>query len=117
MGLWFLAYLTTPFRKGHVRIRVFDFNIKSKHALFPKDLITWLTRKLFNVLMNIIIMRPKILLFLKSFSTNKALNRFHFVFAGGLVMLMSMKFISEPLATFGTVKWLFRCVLFLFVMS
>ena len=88
MGIWFLAYLTTPFRKGHVRIRVFDFNMKAQCALFPKDLNTWLTREPFNVLMDIIIMLPKILLFLKTFSTNKALKRFHFVFAGGLIMLM-----------------------------
>ena len=88
MGIWFLAYLTTPFRKGHVRIRVFDFNMKAQRALFPKDLTTWLTREPFNVLMDIIIMLPKILLFLKTFSTNKALKRFHFVFAGGLIMLM-----------------------------
>ena len=88
MGIWFLAYLTTPFRKGHVRIRVFDFNMKAQRALFPKDLTTWLTREPFNVLMDIIIMLPKILLFLKTFPTNKALKRFHFVFAGGLIMLM-----------------------------
>ena len=31
---WFLAYLTTPFRKGHVKIRVFDFNMKAQCALF-----------------------------------------------------------------------------------
>ena len=78
----------TPLQKGHVRIRVFDFNMKAQRAFFPKDLTTWLTREPFNVLMNIIILLPKILLFLKTFSTNKALKRFHFVFAGGLIMLM-----------------------------
>ena len=88
MGIWFLAYLKTPFPKGHVRLRVFDFNMKAQRALFPKDLTTWLTRESFNVLMDIIIILPKILLFLKTFSTNKELKGFHFVFAGGLIMLM-----------------------------
>ena len=53
---------------------VFNFNIKAQRVLFPKDLTTWLTRQPFNVLMDIIIMLPKSLLFLKTFSTNKALN-------------------------------------------
>ena len=88
MGPWFIAYLTTQIRKVHVRIRVFDFNMKAERALFPKDLTTWLTREPRNVLMNIIIMLPKILLFMKTFSTIKALKRFHFVFAGGLVLMM-----------------------------
>ena len=88
MGIRFLAYLTTPFRKGHDRIRVFDFNIKAQRALFPKDLPTWLTREPVDILMDIIIILPKILHILKTFSTNKALKRFHFVFAGGLIMLM-----------------------------
>jgi hypothetical protein len=88
MGLWFLAYLKTPFWKGHVRIGVFDFNMKAQHALFSKDLTTWFTREPCIVLMDIIIMVPKILLFLKTFSTNKALKRFHFVFDGRLIMLM-----------------------------
>ena len=88
MGIWFLAYLKTPIRKGHVRIRVFDFNMKAQRALFPKDLTTWLTREPVNVLIYIIIMLPQILLFLKIFSTNKALKRLHFVFAEGLIMLM-----------------------------
>ena len=57
-------------------------------ALFPKDLTTWLTREPFNVLIDSIIMLPKILIFLKTFSINKALKRFHFVFARGLIMLM-----------------------------
>ena len=83
-----LEYLTTPFRKGHVRIRVFDFNMKAQRTLFPKDLTTWLTREPFNVLMDIINMLPKILLFLKKISTNKALKCSHFVFAWGLIMLM-----------------------------
>jgi hypothetical protein len=86
MGIWFLAYLTTPFRKGHVRVRVFDFNMKAQCALFPKDLTTRLTRKPFNALMDITIMLPKLLLFLKTFSRNKALKHFDFVFAGGLTM-------------------------------
>ena len=85
---WFLAYLTTPFRKGHVRIRVFDFNMKAQCALFPKDLSTRLTRKPFNAFMDIIIMLPKLQLFLIKFSRNKALKHFHFVFAEGLIMLM-----------------------------
>ena len=88
MVIGFLAYLTTPFRKGHVRIRVFDFNMKPEPALFPQELTTWLTRESFNVLMDIIIELPKILLFLKIFSTNKALKRVHFVFVWGLIMLM-----------------------------
>ena len=88
MGIWFLTYLTTPFRKGHVRIRVFDFNMKAKCALFLKDFTTWLSREIFNVLMDIIIMLPKILLFLKTFSKNKILKRLYFVFAGDLAMLM-----------------------------
>ena len=67
MGILFVAYLTTPFRKGHVRIRVFDFIMKAQHSLFPKDLTTWLTREPFNILMDIIIMLPKILLFRKHF--------------------------------------------------
>ena len=74
-------------------------------------------KRTFNVLMDIIIMLPKILLFLKTFSTNKALKRSHFVFAGGLIMLIQMKFVLEPFATFCTVKWFFRCVVYLFVMS
>ena len=44
MRILFLAYLTTPFRKGHVRIRVFDFKMKAQHALFLKALTTWFTR-------------------------------------------------------------------------
>ena len=36
MGIWFLAYLTTPFQKGHVRIRVFDFNMKAQRHFFLK---------------------------------------------------------------------------------
>ena len=88
MWIWFLAYLATPFRKGHVRIRVFDFNIKAQCAPFPRDLTTRLTRKPFNALMDITIMLPKLLLFLKTFSRNKALKHFQFVIAGGLIMLM-----------------------------
>ena len=88
MGIWLLAYLTTPFRKGHVRIMVFDFNMKAPCALFPKDLTTWLTREPFNVLMDIIIMPPKILFVTKTFSTYKALKQFHFVFGGGQIMLI-----------------------------
>ena len=56
--------------KGHVRIWVFDFNMKAQSALFSKDLTTWLTREPFNILMDIIIMLPKILLKKKTFSTN-----------------------------------------------
>ena len=67
---------------------MFDFNMKAQRALFPKDFNTLLKREPFNVLMDIIIMLPKILLFLKTIFTNKTLKRFHFVFAGGLVMLM-----------------------------
>jgi hypothetical protein len=55
-------HLTTPFRKGNVRIRVVDFNIKAQCALFPYDLTSWLRREPFNVLMDILIMLPKILL-------------------------------------------------------
>ena len=40
MGIWFLAYLTTPFQNGHIRIRVLDFNMKAQHELYPKDLTT-----------------------------------------------------------------------------
>ena len=97
MGLWFLAYLTTQFWKRHIRIRVFDINMKAQLALFPKDLTTWWTREPMIVLKYIIIMLPKILLFLKTFSTNKALKHIPFVFAEGLIMLMLMKFVSEPL--------------------
>jgi hypothetical protein len=88
MEISFLAYLTTPFWKGHARIRVFDFNMKAQCALFPKDLTTRLTRKHFNALMDITIMQPKLLLSLKTFSRNKALKHFDFVFAEGLTMLM-----------------------------
>ena len=67
---------------------MFDFNMKAQGAPFSKDLTTWLTTEPFNVLMDIIIMLPKILFFLKTFSTNKALRLLHFVFAGSLIMLM-----------------------------
>ena len=67
MGIWFLAYLTTPFWKGYARIRVFDYNMKAQCALFPKDLTTRLTRKHFNALMDITIMQPKLLFSLKFF--------------------------------------------------
>ena len=88
MGIGFLAYLTTPFRKGHVRIIVFDFSMKAQCALFPKDLTIRLTRKHYNALMDITIMQPKLLLSLKTLSRNKALKHFDFVFDEGLTMLM-----------------------------
>ena len=88
MGIWFLEYLVTPFQRGYVRIGVFDLNMKAQGALFPNYLTTRLTRKPFNALMDITSMLPKLLLFLKTYSRNKALKHFHFVFAGGLITLM-----------------------------
>ena len=97
-------------------IKVFNFNMKAQPAVFPKDLTKWLTREPFIVLMDIITMLPKILLFLETFSTNKALKGFHLVFAGDLIILMKMKFVSKPFPTLDTVKWFFRCLMYLFVM-
>ena len=53
----------------------------------------------------------------KHFQEIKHWNTFTLFFARGLIMLMPMKFVSEPFVPFGTFKWFFRCVMFLFVMS
>ena len=60
MGIWFLEYLTIQFRTGHVRIRVFDFNMKVQHALILKAFCHMATTEPVNVMMDIINMLPKI---------------------------------------------------------
>ena len=116
MGIWFLAYLTIPFRTGHVRVRVFDFNMKGQLALFLETFTTWVTSKLLNVMMNVINMLLKIVLFLETFFTNETFKGFHLNFIVGLTMSIQTRFGPETFATLFLVICYFSGVVYLLVM-